>query len=73
MNKQNPFDEYESELLAKARKEIQEEQQAWEALSPAEKQAQRISDDAKHEAYCQALESQETTLNEDDEDDDDVE
>jgi len=68
----NPFDEYEAELLAESRKEIQAEQQAWDALSPAEKEAHKIQDEAKHEAFCKALEAEQANSNED-EDDEDVE
>ena len=41
MSSINPFDEYEAELLAQSRKETQAELQAWEALSPAEKEAEK--------------------------------
>lgn len=69
MTSLNPFDEYEAELLEKSRKAAQEEQQAWDALSPAEKEAQRLKDEAKHEAFCKALEAQEANSNDDDDED----
>lgn len=69
MTSPNPFDEYEAELLEKSRKAAQEEQQAWDALSPAEKEAQRLKDEAKHEAFCKALEAQEANSNDDDDED----
>lgn len=69
MTSLNPFDEYEAELLDKSRKAAQEEQQAWDALSPAEKEAQRLKDEAKHEAFCKALEAQEANSNDDDDED----
>lgn len=73
MSSINPFDEYEAELLAQSRKETQAELQAWEALSPAEKEAEKNRSIAKHEAWCEALEASESSQDDDDDDDDDDE
>tara|TARA_R110002126_G_scaffold11883_5_gene52445 strand:- start:622 stop:855 length:234 start_codon:yes stop_codon:yes gene_type:complete len=63
----HPFDEYDQELIAKAQKEIVEEQAAWSALSEAKKT--RIL--AEREATAAKLFEGLDVTNQDDEDEDD--
>ena len=65
----HPFDEYDHELIAKAQKEIVEEQTAWAALPQTEKT--RIL--AEREATAAKLFEGLDVTNQDDEDDEDDE
>lgn len=65
----NPFDDYEAELIAKFQNEKKAEEDAWNALSPAEQEAERLKADKRQEEYLKSLETQDSD-DDDDEDED---